>query len=56
MILPIKHNVDWELIHQKNQTQINKDHICKNSKIVNCDYKVRDKLMLNNKAAFRYET
>ena len=27
MILPIKHKVDWKLIRQKNQTQINKDNI-----------------------------
>ena len=27
MILPIKHTVDWELIHQKTQTQINKYNI-----------------------------
>ena len=27
MILPIKHTMYWELIREKNQTQINKDNI-----------------------------
>ena len=26
MILPIKHRVDWELVHQQKQTQINRDN------------------------------
>ena len=26
MILPIKHRVDWELIRQRKQTQVNKDN------------------------------
>ena len=30
MILPIKHMVDWELICQTNQEQINKDNIHEN--------------------------
>ena len=51
MILPIKHKVDWELIRRKKQMQINKDNIRKNNKIVNRDYKVRDKLILNNHTA-----
>ena len=46
MILPIKHNVDWELIHQKNQTQINKDSIRKNGNIVYHNYKGVDIVML----------
>ena len=29
-IIPIKHTVDWEIIRQKNQTQINKNDIHKN--------------------------
>ena len=32
MILPIKHKVGWELMHHQNQTKVNKDNICKNSK------------------------
>ena len=31
MILSIKHEVDWELIRQQNQAQINKDNIRKNT-------------------------
>ena len=34
--------------------QINKDNICKNNKIVDHDYKVRDKFMLNNHAAYKF--
>ena len=30
MILQIKHTVDWALIRQQNQTQINEDNIHKN--------------------------
>ena len=30
IIILIKHEVDWELICQKNQTQNNRDNICKN--------------------------
>ena len=48
MIPPIKHKVDWELICQWNQTQINKDNIQKNRNQVDHDYKVGDKDMLNN--------
>ena len=56
MIIPRKHKVDWELICQRNQTKINKDNIRENIKIVDHDYKVRDKVMLNNNAAYKYET
>ena len=35
--------------------QINKDNICKNIKLVYHDYKVRDKIMLNNQTAYKYE-
>ena len=56
MILPIKNKIDWELVCQQKQTQINKDHICKKSKIFYQDYKVRDKFILNNDAAYKYET
>ena len=54
MILPIQHEVDWELIHQENQTQINKDNICENMKRNYHNYKVRDKVMLNNQTAYKY--
>ena len=56
MILPIKHKVDWELICQQKQTQISKDNIRKNIKRVDHDYKVGDKVILNNNADFKYET
>ena len=54
MILPIRHTVDWGLLRHQNQTQIDKDNIRKNSKIVDRDYKVGDKFMLNNSAALKY--
>ena len=48
--------VDWELIRQQNQTQINKDNIGKNRKRVDHDYKVGYKVILNNHYAYKYET
>ena len=42
-------------MRHKNQMQNNKDNIRENSKIVDHDYKVGDKVMLNNNAAFKYE-
>ena len=50
MILLIKHTVDWKLICQQKQTQINRDNIRENIKRVDHDYKVGDKVMLNNNA------
>ena len=54
MILPIKHRVDWELISQKNQSQINKYSIRKIKNSVDHDYKVGDNVMLNNHTAYKY--
>ena len=51
MIIPMEHNVDWELILQQKQTKINKDNIHENSKRVDHNYKVVDKVMLTNNAA-----
>ena len=51
MIILIKHQVDWELISQRNQAKINKYDIRKNNKRVDHDYKIGDKVMLNNHAA-----
>ena len=48
MILPIKRMVDWELICQKNQTQIIKHDIHGNSKRVDHDFKLGDKVTINN--------
>ena len=56
MIIPIKNKEDWGLILQQKQIQINKDSIRKNIKRVDHDYKVGDKVMLNNHAAYKYET
>ena len=56
MILPIKHTVDWELIHQQNQTKIYKDNIRANRNQVCHYYKVGDKFMLNKHNAYKYET
>ena len=52
IIILIKHMIYWELIHHKDQAQINKDNIHENSKRVYHDYTVRDKVMLNNNADF----
>ena len=48
MILRIKHKVDCKFICQQNQTQSNKDNIRENNKIVEHDYNVGGKVMLNN--------
>ena len=48
--------MDWELIRQQKRIQINIDNIWENNKIADCDYKVEDKLMLNNKDTCKYET
>ena len=48
--------VDWKLLLQRNKTQINKDSIYENNKIVDHDQKVRDKIILNNNTAYKYET
>ena len=56
MILPIKNKVDWGLIRQRNQTQINKDHTHENIKRFDHSYEVRDKFMINNHAAYKYDT
>ena len=51
MILPIKYEVNWGLIHQQNMAQIHKDNIRKNRHRVDYDYKVGDDVMLNNTTA-----
>ena len=51
IFLPIEHKVYWELILQKNQTKVNKAKIRENIKRVNHNYKVGDKVILNNHAA-----
>ena len=56
IILPIKHEVDWELIRQQNQAQINRDNIWKNKHRVEHDYKVGDNIMLNKHTVYKYET
>ena len=40
MILLIKNEMDWELIHQRKQVQINNDNIRKNKHRVDHNYKV----------------
>ena len=56
MILPNKHTADWESIRQQKKIQIYKDTIREDDNIVYYDYEVRDKFILNNKTAFKYET
>ena len=46
MILPIKHRVDWELICQRKQTQINRDNAHENRHRVEHDYNAEDKVIL----------
>ena len=55
-ILPVEHTVYWSLIFQRNKAQINKYNIRKNSKILYHKYKVVDKVIINNNAAFQNET
>ena len=50
IIIHIKHDLDWELIRQKNQAQMNKDNIQKDNKRVDHDYKFGYKVMLDNHA------
>ena len=56
IILPIKHEVDWELLRQKNQAQIKKDNIRKKKHRVEHDYKVGDNIMLTKHTRYKYET
>ena len=53
MILLIKHRVDWELIRQKKQTQINRDNTRENKQRVDYDYKVGDKVKLSNHTTYK---
>ena len=56
MILLIKYAVDWGLIYQQNKAQFNKYNTKTNSKRVDYDYSIGDKVMLNNKSVYKYET
>ena len=56
MIIPIKHNVDWEVIHQQKDTPINKDNIHENNKRADHYYKSGDKVMLTNNSVYKYKT
>ena len=51
MIIPLKNKPDCKLIRYQNKTQLDKYNIFENHKIVYHDYKVEDKVMLNNTAA-----
>ena len=55
MILPIKHKLYWKLIRQWKQRQVNKNNIRKNIERVDHEYKVRDKVIFNNHASYKYE-
>ena len=56
MVIPIDHRVDWELIRQQKQTQINRYNTQENKHIVDYDYKVRDNEILTNHTTYKYET
>ena len=47
--------MDWELIRQKKQTQINRDNAGEDRHRVDYDYKVEDKVMITNHTANKYE-
>ena len=51
MILPIKNRVNWELIHHKYQTQINRDNAHENKHKHDYDHKVRDKVMVTKQTS-----
>ena len=55
MILLINYRVNWELMCQQKQTQINKDNAHENKHRVEYDYKVGDKVMLTDHTAYKYE-
>ena len=48
--------VDWELIRQRKQTQINRDNTGENKQRFKYDYKVGDKVMLADHTSYKYET
>ena len=48
--------MDWDLIRHQKQTQINRDNAHENIHRVDYDYKVGDKVILNNHTAYKYET
>ena len=56
MILLINYRVNWELMCQQKQTQINKDNAHENKHRVDYDYKVGDKVMLTKLTAYKYGT
>ena len=56
MILLIEHTLDWGLILQKKQTQINKDKVHQNRLRVEFDYEVIYNIMLTNHTAYKNET
>ena len=56
MIIQIKHKSGWLLICQIKQTQINYDNNRENMKWVDYGNKVSDKVILRNKATYKYET
>ena len=56
IILLIKHRVDWELIRQIKQTQINRDSTRENKHRVDYYYKLGGKFMITYHTSYKYET
>ena len=56
MIILIKLTVDWELTCQRKHTLINKDNIRENKSSFEHNYKVRDKVMIDNNASYKHNT
>ena len=56
MILPINHVGYWRYICQRKKTQINKDVTRENTTRIDHDYRVGDKVMTNDRSAYKYKT
>ena len=48
--------MDWGLIRQQKQTELNRDNTRENKHRVDSDYKFGDKVMLTNHTAYKNET
>ena len=55
-MLHINHVVDWRYICQRKKTQINKDVTRENTTRIDHDYRVGDKVMTNNRSAYKCKT
>ena len=56
MITPINHVADRRYIRQCKQTEINKYAVCENTTRIIYDQRIGDKVIMDNKFAFKCET